>query len=59
LEIGFSGLEFVVGFPMDEIFPTGSERIATRFSSFFFLSLKMSTSFLVPSPKWMKKKSKG
>jgi hypothetical protein len=37
LEIGFSGLEFVVGFPMDEIFPSGSERIATRFSSSFFL----------------------
>lgn len=40
---------------MDEIFPSGSERIATRFSSSFLLSLKMSTSFLVPSPKWMKK----
>jgi hypothetical protein len=40
---------------MDEIFPSGSERIAARFSSSFFLSLKMSTSFLVASPKWMKK----
>jgi hypothetical protein len=28
--------EFVVGLPMDEIFPSGSEWIATRFLSSFF-----------------------
>jgi hypothetical protein len=36
--LNLNGLEFVVGFPMDEIFPSGSERIATRFSVFFFFA---------------------